>query len=243
MVTTVSLVISLVLLCSNSPEGLDYEISSGASFAHQERRLQVRDLISQLSAADPATRAKGACALRELGDEAAPAIDALVALLADGAPVDRSVCERNWGRWNSDHTTTPGEQAASALVAIGGHTLKPLHAALKHSSWIARRNAAWALGALDDGGAAPLLIGALKDAEAGVRKQAAWALGAIDEPRAVDRLMQALKDADPGVREQSAWALGAIGDGRAIDALLPMLQDPYPGVRRQAAWAIGVLNR
>ncbi len=208
-----------------------------------QARPGARELMAQLSSADPAARAKAACGLRELGDDAAAAIDTLVALLADGAPVEQSVCERNWGRWNNQPTTTPGEQAASALVSLGSRSLKPLLATIRHSSWIARRNAAWALGALDDRSASAALLGALGDAESPVREQAAWALGAIDDPRAVEPLIRALKDSDAGVREQAAWALGAIGDRRAVDALLPALQDAHAGVRRQAAWAIGVLSR
>jgi HEAT repeat protein len=42
-----------------------------------------------------------------------------------------------------------------------------------------RKQAAWALGALDDSRAVSALTKSLKDPDAGVRKQAAWALGAI----------------------------------------------------------------
>jgi HEAT repeat protein len=228
MLATFALMLSLLIACDEAPA---------------QARAGARELMTQLSAGDPEARAKAACGLRELGDEAAVAIEPLVAMLADGAPVVQSVCERNWGRWNNEHTTTPGHQAASALVAIGSRALKPLLGAVTHPSWVARRNAAWALGALDDPIAAPALVKALGDGESPVREQAAWALGAIDERSAVEPLMRVLKDSDPGVREQAAWALGAIGDSRAVDALLPALKDAHPRVRRQAAWAIGVLSR
>ena len=132
--------------------------------AAAQTRPDARQLVAR-SAADPQVRAKAACGLRELGDDAAIAVDALVALLPDGAPIPMTVCERNWGRWGHEPTTTPGEQAASALVSIGSRTLKPLLAAVSHSSWIARRNAAWALGALDDASASPALMKALNDSE------------------------------------------------------------------------------
>jgi HEAT repeat protein len=222
-----ALTLSLALACGDSPA---------------QTRPAPRDLIAQLSSADPQVRAKAACGLRDSSDDAAVALDALVSLLPDGAPVPQTVCERNWGRWNHEMTTTPGQQAAAALVSIGSRALKPLLAAATHSSWIARRNAAWALGALDDSSASPVLLKALGDPESPVREQAAWALGAIDEPSAVDALIRALKDAEARVRKQVAWALGAIDDSRAVPALMESLKDPDPEVRKQAAWALGAIG-
>ena len=149
----------------------------------------VQELSEQLQAPDPAVRARAACDLRERGDNAAAAIDALIALLPDAAPLERSVCRQNWWRWNPDNPTTPGEQAASALVAIGSRAVEPLVKALKHQSWVARRNAAWALGALDDVRAVDPLIAAVKDSEAAVREQAAWALGVIGDAASAARAL------------------------------------------------------
>ena len=215
-------------------------LTVGAAGAHAEQRA--RELITQLSAPDPEARTKAACELREMGDEAAPALDALVALLPDGAPVEQSACGRRWSRWNADNRTSPGEQAASALVAIGSRAVPPLLRAIKSSSWIARKHAAWALGALDDRRASAPLIEAMQDAEAAVRQQAAWALGALDDPAAVPALVTALKDQNPKVRSQAAWALGAIDDRRAVDALVQALTDGAGGVRAQASWALGAIG-
>jgi HEAT repeat protein len=204
---------------------------------------RVASLSAALNAPEPESRGRAACDLREMGDAAAPAITPLVALLADGAPLDRKVCERTWWRGNQSDLTSPGELAASALVAIGSRAYPPVVTALKNPAWIARRNAAWALGAFDDERAVSALIEALRDPEAPVREQVAWALGALDANAAVPALMAALRDADARVRRQVAWALGAIGDRRAVDALIPALKDEDPGVRRQAAWAIGAIGR
>ena len=227
MVPAFAWLLSLALACGDGPT---------------QTRPGSRELAAQLSAADPQARAKAACSLREMGDEAAGAIDALAALLPDGAPVPQTVCERNWNRWNNEMTTTPGHQAAAALVSIGSRAFKPLVAAASHSSWIARRNAAWALGALDDPTAAPVLLKALVDTESPVREQAAWALGAIDDSSAVDALIRALKDTEARVRQQVAWALGAIDDPRAVPALMASLKDTDPEVREQAAWALGAIG-
>jgi HEAT repeat protein len=199
-------------------------------------------LVSALSSDDPAARATAACQLKREGDAAVDAIGALVRALGDAAPVDRSVCRENWWR-NDDKLTTPGEQAAAALVSIGSRTIEPLLAALQQPQWVTRRNAAWALGALDDARAVKALIKALGDREPDVRAQAAWALGAIDDSASMDPLTAALKDDDPRVRRQAAWALGAIGDSRATTGLIVALKDADAGVRRQAAWALGAIGK
>lgn len=207
------------------------------------QRAAVTDLTAQLSSDDPVERARAACGLRKIGDEALPALAALVGRLADAAPVPHAVCGDRWRRGHGELTTTPGEQAASALAAIGSRSVEPLMLALKHPTWSARRNAAWALGAIDDERAVKALVAALKDPEASVREQVAWALGAIGSEAAVPALIDALEDGSAKVREQAAWALGAIGDNRALDALLPLLKDVDAHVRRQAAWAIGVVTK
>jgi HEAT repeat protein len=203
----------------------------------------VAELTAALGAADPVARAKAACELREHGDDAAAAIDQLAALLADGSPVDQGVCSRRWWRGDNDHGTTPGEQAAAALVSIGSRTYTALDRALRSTAWIARRNAAWALGALDDPRAVRALTDALRDREASVREQAAWALGVIDQREAGEALIAALKDTDARVRRQAAWALGVLDDARAARPLIDALRDQDAPVREQAAWALGVIER
>lgn len=207
-------------------------------------QVDLRGATAALKSADPAARTRAACDLRELGDDAHDVIPQLVDLLADASPVDPAICNEHtwrWGRQQED-TTTPGEQAASALVAIGSAAYEPLTRALKGPLWVARGNAAWALGALGNHNAAPLLAGTLRDTEASVRRRGAWALGALDASEAVPALIEALKDTDAGVREQVAWALGAIGDRRAVEPLMNALTDQSAQVREQAAWALGALG-
>ena len=199
-----------------------------------------------LASPDPSVRTKAACDLREFGSQAASTIGRLTAMLGDASPVDLAVCgERTWahGRFGRrQDATTPGEQAAAALVAIGMPAREPLLRSLSNPVWVTRRNAAWALGAGDASEAVPALVEALKDTDAGVREQVAWALGAIGDKRAVDGLIGALKDQAAPVRKQAAWALGAIGDKRAVTALMASLKDGDAGVRKQAAWALGAIG-
>lgn len=196
-----------------------------------------------LASADPAVRTRAACDLRVFGSQASPYTPRLVAMLDDASPVDPAVCgERTWRARGAQDSTTPGEQAASVLVAIGASSERPLLEALHRPAWIARKNAAWALGALDASEAVPALIDALKDTDAGVREQVAWALGAIGDHRAVDGLVAALNDTAAGVRKQAAWALGALGDRRAVQGLMHALKDADAGVRKQAAWALGSIG-
>jgi HEAT repeat protein len=196
-----------------------------------------------LSSPDPTVRTRAACDLRRLGSQAAPLLSRLAALLDDGSPVEAAVCgERTWRFGNVQDPTTPGEQAASALVAIGSPAYEPLTKALAGTAWIARTNAAWALGAMGNRKAVPLLSRTLRDAEAPVRRRSAWALGALDGSEAVPALVEALKDSDAGVREQVAWALGAIGDRRGVEGLIGALDDSVASVRKQAAWALGAIG-
>jgi HEAT repeat protein len=206
-------------------------------------QVDVRAATTALKSPDPAARTRAACDLRELGDDARTVIPQLVDLLSDASPVDPAICsERTWRWGHQEDTTTPGEQAASALVAIGSAAYEPLTQALKGPVWVARGNAAWALGALGNHNAAPLLAVTLRDSEANVRRRGAWALGALDASESVPALIDALKDTDAGVREQVAWALGAIGDRRAVEPLMNALSDQSAQVREQAAWALGALG-
>jgi HEAT repeat protein len=201
----------------------------------------VPDLAADLAANDPAVRARAACALKEQGERASEAIGPLVRLLTDATPLDASVCRERWSR-SSEDQITPGELAAAALVAIGTRSFDPLVAALQQPSWIARRNAAWALGALDDRRGIAPVSASLKDREPGVRMQAAWALGAMEAETAVKGLLAALADDDPRVRKQAAWALGVIEDAAAVEKLIEALRDRSDDVREQAAWALGVIG-
>lgn len=206
------------------------------------QRPSVKDLIAALASDDPAARARAACELKDEGDAAGDALAPLLRLLSDASPVERTVCKQHWWR-SSELLTTPGEQAAAALVSIGSQAFDPLVAALRQPQWVARRNAAWALGALDDQRALGALVAALGDREPDVRAQAAWALGALDDPSSMDRLATALKDEDVRVRRQAAWALGALGDSRATAGLIAALKDSDAGVRRHAAWALGAIGK
>ena len=210
-----------------------------ATAAAQER--SVKDLIPDLRANDAVVRARAACGLKDHGDRAAEAIEPLVRLLADASPLDVETCRERWSR-GGDRQTTPGDLAAAALVAAGSQAVTPLIGALTQPSWIARRHAAWALGALDDPRGVAPVTAALRDGEAAVREQAAWALGAMDAGSAVKGLIAALKDSDARVRRQAAWALGVIDDSAAVDPLVAALRDDSHDVREQAAWALGVIG-
>ena len=237
----VCLGVGLVLLQPPPRDSVSPSMPS-AGAAAPVRQQTINELSAQLTASDPAVRARAACELREHADRAGAAIDALIALLPDAAPLERSVCGENWWKWNPENKTTPGEQAASVLVAIGSRSFEPLVRTLKHQAWVARRNAAWALGALDDGRAVEALIPIVKDAEPAVREQAVWALGALDDARALPAVIAALRDSDARVRRQSAWAAGAIDDRSAVDPLLVTLADSDRTVREQAAWALGAIG-
>lgn len=79
---------------------------------------------------------------------AAQAVDPLLELLSDATEIDPS----QYRRHRLDKLTL-GEEAAAALVNIGHSSIEPLIRVLKTSpDPEARKNAAWALGALHDAG-------------------------------------------------------------------------------------------
>ena len=110
-------------------------------------------------------------------------------------------------RTNGRASRRHGRSARSATAAPDPRST----GALTDSSDRVRKQAAWALGAVDDRRAVDALVRALKDQNSGVREQAAWALGAIGDSQALPGLLPALKDANSGVRRQAAWAIGVIG--------------------------------
>jgi HEAT repeat protein len=202
------------------------------------------DLAVRLRDADPRTRTIAACDLQRMGAASRAAIAALIERLSDASPVDPKVCGEDRHYWSKDieQQTTPGEEAAAALVAIGTESLPLLVTAARSQQWVARRNAVWALGALDDSRGVQPALAALADREPPVRRVAAWSLGRLDADVAVNALIAALDDTDASVRKQVAWALGAIRDSRAVDGLIKTLRDQDEDVRMQAAWAIGAIG-
>ena len=242
----VGVAMTIVASLFYQPSGYENAATDGSEvvLVSYQRAADVGDLVTKLRSGDPRERVAAACQLQQLGSEARSAIPALVERLADGSPVDPMACGSDRFYWSKDteRELTAGEEAAAALVAIGTESLPPLVTASRAPQWVARRNAVWALGALDDARAAAPVLMTLADREPPVRRVAAWALGALQASDAVPALIAALKDSDAEVRSQVAWALGTIGDRRAVDGLIAALKDEGERVRSQAAWALGALG-
>jgi HEAT repeat protein len=200
-------------------------------------------VIDMLRSPDPVVRTSVACMRDIFNASATAAIPALIDLLNDSEPVAPEVCREDRRRWWGDeHPITAGQESARALVHIGIASFDPLVKALASAGPTARRNAAWALGALDDQRAVAPLLTSMRDTDEHVREQASWALGALDDVRAAQALIGALRDPSPSVRRQAAWALGAIDDASAVDALVTALADSDARVREQSAWALGAIG-
>ena len=166
------------LLAALKDRDMAVRSQAAAALGELKSPRAIATLASDLESSDAETRARAACGLRQHRDAAQPALASLIKLLADGTPVDASVCGR---RWFSGQTTTPGEQAASALVAIGAAAFEPVLDTMKSAEWVARRNAAFALGKFRNDRAVPALLAALRDPNERVRAQAAGALGIVSQ--------------------------------------------------------------
>jgi HEAT repeat protein len=105
--------------------------------------------IAVLRSGNAQEKAAAAYWLGRQHSAAAPAVDPLVDLLGDSSEINPT-------RYRGSkilQKLTLGEEAAAALVNIGHPSIEPLIRVLKTSPFAeARKNAAWALGALHDSG-------------------------------------------------------------------------------------------
>jgi HEAT repeats len=98
-------------------------------------------------------------------------------------------------------------------------------ARLNDSDSSVRREAAIALGKLNDAKAVEPLIACLNDPESSVRSVAADALGDLKDTKAVEPLIAHLKDSNSIVRFAAADALGNLNDAKAVEPLIACLVD------------------
>lgn len=177
----------------------------------------VEPLIASLQDADASVRVLAVMALAKIGD--GRAAEPLVQALKDS---DEVVQMTVW----------------TALVDMGKPAVEPLIQALRENNPDVQRNAALALGQLEDSAALEALIEALMDIEHPARSAAAKALGLIRDRQAVEPLTIALRDKDVTVRRRAATALGQIGDPMAIEALTWAISDYDHIVRHSAVLAL-----
>jgi HEAT repeat protein len=105
--------------------------------------------VAVLRSGKPQQKAAAAYWLGQQHSAAAGAVDSLLEFLGDSTEVDAKQY-----RQRPLEKMTLGEEVAAALVNIGHPSIEPLIRVLKNSPQAeARKNAAWALGALHDTGA------------------------------------------------------------------------------------------
>ena len=105
--------------------------------------------VAMLRSGKPQQKAAAAYWLGQQRSAAAGAVDSLLEFLGDATEVDAKQY-----RQRPLEKMTLGEEVAAALVNIGHPSIEPLIRILKNSPQAeARKNAAWALGALHDTGA------------------------------------------------------------------------------------------
>ena len=203
----------------------------------------VKPLIEALK--DLNIRSRAAEALGEIKD--VRAIDPLIAALGDEEQYFRNNVAGALGKIGAPAVAPlmaalrghVRENAVGALGKIGAPAVAPLIAALKDEDTNVRRNAADALGEVNDVRAVEPLIEALKDPN--VRRNAADALGEIKDVRAIDPLIAALGDEERYFRNDAAGALGKIG-APAVGPLIAALKSQYYHVRMGAAMALGEIG-
>lgn len=190
----------------------------------------------------PTDRINTICYLGKMGARAVPAIPSILLMLSDpnDGELDNSMfCwqqgpKRSWTlAYDDPMYTTPGDEAARALVAIGKPAVEPLIESLKNNSPWEYESAAWALGEIGDLRAVEPLINALKEYPC---ESVAWALGKFRDRRAVYPLVDYFKKHGS---ETAIWALIQLEDPRAIDPMITALKSEHLNVRKNAARFLG----
>jgi HEAT repeat protein len=187
----------------------------------------VPGFVKALTDANPATRAKAAEELGQIGPEAKPAIDPLVRTLADAeAGVRIKAAEAVLNIEPAHKSALPvlleslkDEKLRGTVVDVLGRQGVKVKAAV------------------------PALVDTLKDRAAAIRVKAAEALALIEPgtTAAVPTLVELLKDADKAVRIKSADLLGGLGPAAkpAVAPLIEAVKDPDAEVRAKAAETLG----
>jgi HEAT repeat protein len=173
---------------------------------------EVAALLEKLESADADVVRQAAQALHELGPDAAPAVDELIAIV-----------ERD-----NDRNRMP---AVFALIGIGPKAERAvpalIEAARHKTDFHTRYQACRALGAIGPAAkpAVPVLLEGLKESNPSVRGHAALALGGIGPevgPPAIEQLALALADKSQVVRQRAVIALGMLGP--AAKSSLPAIE-------------------
>lgn len=142
-----SVVLGISLLAATGFGPRRTAIASNAANAAEQ---SIVHRVALLKSGKPQQKAAAAYWLGQQHSAAAVAVDPLVDLLGDTTSIDPSQYRLN----RAIQKMTLGEEAAAALVKIGHPAIEPLLRVLKSSPVpAARKNAAWALGALHDTGA------------------------------------------------------------------------------------------
>ena len=142
------------------------------------------------------------------------------------------------------HTDSLGRQPVDILTIVGKSAVEPLIAGLRDNDPLVRRQAAEALGLIEDQRAVGPLITLLKDKDSLIRRHAVKALGRIKDRRGVPPLIAVLNDKDEKshVKASAAKALGWIGEPDAVESLVAALKDAHWTVRSRAANALGTIR-
>jgi HEAT repeat protein len=213
---------------------------------------EVRKQIERLYSSDPVERGHAAYMLGEMGKQAVPAIPYLIGILYDGTTLKWAYSRYDPGGF----PTSPGKEAAKALVKIGKPAVEPLIAALKNENWAIRAGAVKVLDEIKDTRAVEPLSALLKDENSSVREVAAntlfeWVMhkwvahrdinditkDIIKNTRSVEFLIIALKDENSTIQWYAANILGKIKDKKVVGPLIEALSDNSGVGGRVVSWA------
>ena len=120
-----------------------------------------------------------------------------------------------------------------------GRLFEPVSRHAADRDWRSRAYAAWALAAVGDSRATPLLMPMLRDPVWRVRAMAAAALESLDDPRATPAMAAALKDPAWQVRMSAAQYIVNRRDRALMPLLAPLRDDRHAAPRMITAALLG----
>lgn len=218
---------------NNTPGNIDIIIPADI------QRIIEQGMDYSYSATD---RISSICYLGKMGVRAVDAIPSLLMIMIrdpnDGELDYSMYCWqdgplRSWTLAYDDAMyTTPGDEAARALVSIGRPAVEPLIKFLKN----APESAAWALGEIGDSRAVEPLINIMRENPS---EATAWALGKFRDRRAVLPLVNYFQKFGS---ETAAWALIQLEDTLSIEPMIAALKSERSKVRINAARFLGEIS-
>jgi len=229
-----------VLQHESTNQAVITDVQPSRPVEHTQSDLEA--LIRKLSSPDPSERVKAIQEIGTIGQQAVPAIPSLVDMLGDTESVTFYTGSI------PALPTSAAKESLTVLVQIGKPGVESLISALKDRNSEVRKNAAEALGQMNDARAVePLIKVSRVDDDTTARKNAIEALGNIKDARAVEPVLELLNDRRTVIQNASFDALAKLAEAAKerldLQTLSVILENKNMVVRQLAITKLAEIPR